>query len=148
MLSFIFKMKKNYVYKFYDSVVDRSFFRLQTMIFRINLLFVYISLCISLQYDANARTVEWPKVINVWFLSHLHFLFFQQVTPNFDNCHFTNWTSTIFYLISKGTLTINATIVVWFVIRRGYVCCLVITHEGIINQKLTVIQQRSKCIGR
>ncbi len=58
-------MKKNYVYKFYDSVVDRSFFRLQTMIFRINLLFVYISLCISLQYDANARTVEWPKVINV-----------------------------------------------------------------------------------
>ncbi len=60
-----FQDENIYVYKLYYSVVDRSCFRLRIMAFRIHLLFVCISLYILLQYDANARTLDWPEVINV-----------------------------------------------------------------------------------
>jgi hypothetical protein len=60
-----FQDKKIYVYKLYYFVVDRSFFRLQIMAFRIHLLCACISLCILLQYDANAKTLELAEVINV-----------------------------------------------------------------------------------
>ncbi len=103
MLSFIFKIKELRIYKHYYFVVDRSLFRLQIMAFRIHLLCACISLCILLQYDANAKTLELTEVINVWFLSHFHFLFFQKVIQNFDHRYFINWSSTI-------SLTINATI--------------------------------------
>jgi hypothetical protein len=43
------------------------------MAFRMNLILAYISICILMQYRANARTLEQPEVIQT-----------------FDNLYFTN----------------------------------------------------------